>query len=291
MTCIHHTSPRCVSGSPTPCRHNAGFRFWLETAASRLVCYGLLALVLLGAAPLVQATTLHISAAASMSDAMDDAIAAYTSQHQDTTIVPLYASSSTLARQIASGAPSELFISANLSWMEWLEEQDIALQQRANLLRNRLALVAPANSEIEAFTPGGDDPLVSLLAAGERLAVGDPDHVPVGIYAQQAMEALGEWASLEPRLARSGDVRGALTLVERGETPAGIVYQTDAEANANVHTLGLFPLDTHAPIVYPVALVEAENNAAATNFRAWLESDEALDIFTTHGFSPADAAE
>ena len=251
----------------------------------------LLAWMLLGMAPLAQAATLHVSAAASLTDAMDEVIEAYTAQHPDTTIVPIYASSSTLARQIASGAPADLFISANLSWMEWLDEQGVALQQRANLLHNRLALVAPIDSDVEAFTPGETGTLVSLLASGERLSVGDPDHVPAGIYAKQAMEALGEWQALEPRLARGNDVRGALALVERGETPAGIVYQTDAEASDRVRTLGLFPLDSHAPIVYPVALIGTDNSSAASALRAWLEGAEATAIFAEHGFSPADNAQ
>lgn len=250
-------------------------------------CYALLAWMLLGMAPLAQAATLHVSAAASLTDAMNEAIRAYTARHPDTTIVPIYASSSTLARQIVNGAPSDLFISANLAWMDWLEEQDVSLQQRGELLQNRLALIAPVDSGVEAFIPGEGAALVSLLAAGERLSVGDPDHVPAGSYARQALEALGVWQELEPRLARGNDVRGALVLVERSETPAGIAYQTDAEASDGVRTLGLFPLDTHEPIIYPIALVGAENNTAAAAFRAWLEGDEAVSIFAEHGFPPA----
>lgn len=249
---------------------------------------GLLALLLLGTASLAQAATLQVSAAASMTDAMDDVIEAYRSEHPDLAIVPVYASSSTLARQIANGAPADLYISANLSWMDWLEAQGVPVQARADLLQNRLALVAPADSEIDAFQPGEDGGLASLLESNERLSVGDPDHVPAGLYARQAMEALDEWRALEDRLARGGDVRAALALVERGETPAGIVYQTDAEASDGVRILGLFPVETHDPIVYPVALIGAKDNPAAAAFRAWLESDDARDIFATHGFSPAD---
>ena len=251
-------------------------------------CHALLAWLLLGMAPLAQAATLHISAATSLTEAMNEAIEAYSAQHPDTAIVPIYAPSSTLARQIVNGAPSDLFISANLAWMDWLEEQDVTLQRRGDLLQNRLALIVPTDSEIEAFVPGVDGSLARLLAAGERLAVGDPDHVPAGIYSRQALESIGEWQELEPRLARGNDVRGALALVERGEAPAGIVYQTDAEASERVRTLGLFPLDSHEPIVYPIALVGAVNNTAAAAFRAWLESDEASRIFAEHGFSPAD---
>lgn len=234
------------------------------------------------------AATLHIFAAASMTDAMNEAIETYTAQHTDVTIVPVYASSSTLARQIVSGAPSDLFVSANLRWMDWLEEQGIPLQKRASLLQNRLALIVPVNSEQKSVDWDRPESLAALLGTGDRLSVGDPDHVPAGLYARQALEALGQWETLEPRLARANDVRGALALVERGETPAGIVYQTDASASQGVRTLDLFPPDTHEAIVYPVALTDAEDNGEAAAFRAWLQTREALEIFATHGFSAAD---
>lgn len=252
----------------------------------------LLGLVLFAASPLAQAATLHISVAASLTESMEAAIKAYTAQHQDITIVPVYASSSTLAQQIAHGAPSELFVSANLLWMDWLEQQGIALQARTDLLQNRLMLIAPADSALTAFTPGQDGPLTNLLGTRDRLSVGDPDHVPAGLYAKQAMEALGEWPDLEPRLARAHDVRAALALVERGETPIGIVYQTDARSSNRVRRLGLFPLDSHEPIIYPVAVIgDTESNGVASEFLAWLEGEEALEIFVAHGFSPTDSVE
>ena len=253
-----------------------------------------LVLLLLGMAPLSQAaTTLHVSAAASLTDTLDEAIAQY-QQHNEVSIVPIYASSSTLARQIANGAPADLFLSANNEWMDWLEEQGVNVQQRTDLLQNRLALIAPTTSEMQAFTPGEGAKLFTLLGAGERLSVGDPDHVPVGIYAQQALETLDEWDTLAPRLAHANDVRGALTLVERGETPLGIVYQTDARASDRVRILGLFPLDSHDSITYPVALIgsasDTQENAEAAAFRVWLESEDAMAIFTAHGFSSANDA-
>lgn len=244
------------------------------------------------AAGLAHADTLHVAAAASMTDAMNDAIETYTVEHDDVNIVPVYASSSTLARQIAHGAPAALFISANQKWMDWLEDEGVAVQQRIDLLQNRLALVAPTDEAAGDFIPGESGELVSLLDDDERLAVGDPDHVPAGIYAQQALKQLGEWNALEPRLARASNVRSALALVERGETPAGVVYQTDAQASDGVTTLGLFPLDTHDPIVYPAALIstedsDAQDNADAAAFRLWLEGDAATAIFADHGFASA----
>lgn len=245
------------------------------------------ALAALGTAGLAHAGTLHVAAAASMTDAMNEAIETYTAEHDDVEIVPVYASSSTLARQIANGSPAEVYISANQKWMDWLEDEGVNVQQRVDLLQNRLALVAPSDEAGDDFTPGESGKLESLLSDGERLAVGDPDHVPAGIYAKQAFKALGEWDALEPRLARASDVRSALALVERGETPAGVVYQTDAKASGGVTTLGLFPLDTHDPIVYPAAIIDDQDNDDASAFRAWLEGEDAMAIFEDHGFSSA----
>ncbi|WP_344703953.1 molybdate ABC transporter substrate-binding protein [Halomonas cibimaris] len=245
------------------------------------------ALAALGLAGAAQAGTLHVAAAASMTDAMNEAIETYTAEHDDVDIVPVYASSSTLARQIASGSPAEVYVSANQKWMDWLEDEGVNVEQRVDLLQNRLALVAPANEAGGDFTPGESGKLAGLLDDGERLAVGDPDHVPAGIYARQAFEALGEWDALAPRLARASDVRSALALVERGETPAGVVYQTDARASDGVTTLGLFPLATHDAIVYPAAVIDAEDSDEASAFRAWLEGDEAVGIFEGYGFASA----
>lgn len=246
----------------------------------------LLVLAALGCAPFVQASpTVNVFAAASLTDAMSAAIKRYEAQH-DVDVVPVYLSSSTAARQIANGAPADLYFSANQQWMDWLAEQGIEIQARTDLLQNRLALVAPKASELQAFTPGeaGAD-LSALLADGLRLSVGNPEHVPAGIYAKQALQSLGEWEALEPRLARANDVRAALALVTQGETPLGIVYQTDASASDQVRQLGLFPTGSHDPITYPVALVNPPASDAATAFRDWLESDESMDIFTSFGFA------
>ncbi|MCS2610693.1 molybdate ABC transporter substrate-binding protein [Halomonas dongshanensis] len=225
---------------------------------------------------------IHVAAAASLTDAFNAAIDAYERDH-DVEIVPVYASSSTLARQIVNGSPAALFISANVEWMDWLEQQGVDVEERSDLLQNRLALVSASDALPDTFTPGEGEPIVSLLGDDERLSVGDPDHVPAGIYTQQALEALGEWNELAPRLARGNDVRAALTLVERGETPAGVVYQTDAFASDAVRVLGLFPTDSHEPITYPAALI-GHDNEAADALRQWLGSDEALAIFAEYGF-------
>ncbi|WP_236995656.1 molybdate ABC transporter substrate-binding protein [Vreelandella populi] len=229
------------------------------------------------------AVNVQVAAAASLTNALNEAIASYEAQH-DVVITPIYASSSTLARQIANGSPSALFLSANVEWMDWLEAQGINIQQRSDLLHNRLALISSSPDLPEQFTPGEGASIATLLGDRDRLSVGDPDHVPAGMYTQQALEALNEWDELLPRLAQGNDVRAALTLVERHETPVGVVYQTDALASERVRILGLFPSETHEPITYPVALINAEQNDAAVALREWLESEEALGIFAKYGF-------
>lgn len=226
---------------------------------------------------------IQVAAAASLTDALNDAITVYEAQH-DVDVTPIYASSSTLARQIANGSPTDLFLSANVQWMDWLEEQGVNIQQRSDLLQNRLALVSASPDLPEQFVPGDETRIATLLKDRDRLSVGDPDHVPAGIYTQQALEFLGEWVELEPRLARGNDVRAALTLVERQETPLGVVYQTDAFASDRVRVLGLFPISSHDPITYPIALIGAEQNDAAVALREWLASEEALTIFADYGF-------
>ncbi|WP_447528069.1 molybdate ABC transporter substrate-binding protein [Vreelandella sp. TE19] len=227
--------------------------------------------------------TVQIAAAASLTDAMNEAIGVFETDH-DIDVTPVYASSSTLARQIASGSPAQVFVSANVEWMDWLQAQGVNVQARSDLLQNRLALVSARDTVDAGFTPGEGTPIADLLGDDDRLSVGDPDHVPAGIYTKQALEALGEWEMLETRLARGNDVRAALALVERGETPAGVVYQTDAFASERVSVLGLFPLESHEPITYPIAMIDAEQNDAATILREWLSSDAALAIFADYGF-------
>lgn len=226
-----------------------------------------------------------VFAAASLTDAMDAAIARYEQEH-DIDVVAVYASSSTLARQIANGAPADLYVSANEKWMNWLGEQGITLPARSDLFHNRLALIAPLSSTVDQFAPGEAQPLTALLEPGDRLSIGDPAHVPAGIYAKQALQNLGEWSALQSRLARADNVRAALALVERGETPLGIVYQTDALASDKVKRLGLFPSRSHPPITYPAAIVSSDASDAVTAFRDWLETETAQSIFQRFGFTP-----
>jgi len=230
----------------------------------------------------------QVYAAASMTDAMNEAIQSYESDH-DVDIVPVYASSSTLARQIVSGAPADVYISANEQWMDWLQGQNVSLSERTDLLQNRLVLIAPTNSDIADFTPGSDTTIASQLGDDQRLSVGETSHVPAGIYAKQSLQSIGEWDVLESRLANGDNVRAAMALVERGETPLGIVYATDAKSSDRVKEIGVFPDASHDPITYPLAVVNPEPSDATDAFRQWLSDDDALTIFSRYGFTPVES--
>ncbi|MCK2042785.1 molybdate ABC transporter substrate-binding protein [Chromohalobacter sp. TMW 2.2308] len=225
-----------------------------------------------------------VFAAASLTDAVDALAEAYERDH-DVEIVPVYAASSTLARQIANGAPAEIYLSANEQWMDWLGSQEgVPLTQRHDVLNNRLALIAPRDSDLEDFTPDETASIAERLGEG-RLALGNPEHVPAGIYAKQALTSLGQWTSLAPRLARADNVRSALALVERGEAPLGIVYASDAQASDKVETLGLFPDASHEPIIYPMALIGDAPSDAAKSLADWLDGRQAAAIFQRFGFT------
>ena len=167
--------------------------------------------------------------------------------------------------------------------MNYLEEKNaVAADTRANLLGNRIVLIAPVESAIDKLTVDSHLGLAGLLADG-RLAMGDPDHVPAGMYGKKAMETLGLWAQIQDKVARAKDVRAALVLVERAETPLGQVYATDAAISKKVKVVGVFPEESHPPIVYPVAMVKKSPEAAA--FLAFVKSAPAAQIFKKYGFS------
>ena len=226
---------------------------------------------------------LVVFAAASLRNALDDADTRFTAAGH----VPVrvsYAASSTLARQIAAGAPADVFISADLDWMDWLAERHlIRTPTRSNLLGNTLVLVAPAASRLAlAIRPGF--PLAAALGGG-RLAVADPAAVPAGRYAKAALENLGVWDVVAGHLAPAENVRAALLLVERGEVPLGIVYRTDAAADAGVRIVATFPAATHKPIIYPIALLSSTANPAAVAYLAFLRSPAARQAFEKQGFA------
>ncbi len=228
-----------------------------------------------------------VFAAASLRNALDAAAKTY-EQEAGERIVAAYASSSMLARQIGFGAPADLFISANLQWMDYLDERGLITREtRSDLFGNRLVLVAPRSSGVKVDV-GPRLPLVRLLGGG-RLAIGDPDHVPAGIYARAALRSLGLWRAVEGRLARAENVRAALALVAWGEVLLGIVYGSDASADPGVEVVGTFPQGTHSPIVYVAAVTAPALGAPrARRFLDYLESSAAAPIFERFGFTVLD---
>lgn len=262
-----------------------------KTRRSSLIVLGLLCLAFaaVGVPQPVQAKqgdTIKVFAAASLKNALDDAGQAFTKQSGQTISVS-YAASSALAKQIEQSAPADIFISADLDWMDYLEERELLLEgTRKNLLGNDLVLIAPASSTLSLdIAPGFD--LAGALAGG-RLAVGSVQGVPAGKYAKAALESLKVWDSVADKLAQADNVRAALALVAQGEAPLGIVYKTDAFAEPKVKIIARFPEDTHPPIIYPAAILkEAAAPDAAKAFLAFLGTPEAGEIFSKHGFGLA----
>ncbi|WP_246178453.1 molybdate ABC transporter substrate-binding protein [Pandoraea horticolens] len=225
----------------------------------------------------------QVFAAASMKDALDDLSAAYTKETGKKPVL-VYGASSTLARQIEKGAPADVFISADQDWMDYAQKHDlIDTGTRRNLLGNELVLIAPATTTGDIDLKSGAD-LDAKLGDG-RLAMGDPAHVPAGLYGKAALEKLGIWAKVQGRVAAADNVRNALLLVARGEAPYGIVYKTDANAEKRVRIAGTFPADSHAPIVYPVAVTKQANRADADPFYKFLQTPTAQATFRRFGFS------
>jgi molybdate transport system substrate-binding protein len=228
--------------------------------------------------------TVTVFAAASLKNALDDAAAAFKAK-TGVEVRLSYAASLPLAKQIESGAPADLFISADVASMDYLAERKmIAPATRTDFLGNTLVVVAPKDSSLQnlALTKEAFD---KALGQGGRLAMGEPASVPAGKYAKAAFEKLGFWSMLEPRAAFADNVRGALVFVARGEAPLGVVYSTDAAAEAKVKIVATFPKDSHPPIVYPIALTAAATGAAPRRFYDYLESDEGRASFIRQGFT------
>lgn len=226
--------------------------------------------------------TITVFAAASTTNAITDIATLYKASHP-VEVRLSFASSSTLAKQIEKGAPADIYLSANPKWMNYLEEKKaIVKESRKDLLGNRLALIAPVDSSIDTLVVDSHLDLAGLVSDG-RLSMGDPGHVPAGMYGKKAMEHLGLWANIKDKVASAKDVRAALVLVERAEAPLGQVYATDAAISSKVKVVGLFPEDSHPKIVYPVALVK--KTEAAQAFLEFIQSAQAAGIFEKYGFS------
>ncbi|MCO5155986.1 MAG: molybdate ABC transporter substrate-binding protein [Aquamicrobium sp.] len=238
------------------------------------------------AAPLPAALaqdTVTVFAAASLKNALDNINAAWKADSGKEATIS-YAGSSALAKQIEEGAPADVFISADLAWMDYLSEKNLTQKDtEVQLLGNRIVLVAPADSTTEIeIAPGFD--LAGTLG-DERLAMANTDSVPAGKYGKAALEKLGVWDAVAPRVAQAENVRAALALVAAGEAPLGIVYQTDAAADPAVRIVGTFPQDTHDPIIYPAALTAEAKATDAAAFLDYLKTDTARGLFEEQGFT------
>ncbi|GAK71250.1 molybdate ABC transporter substrate-binding protein [Agrobacterium rubi TR3 = NBRC 13261] len=224
-----------------------------------------------------------VFAAASMKNALDAANAEWAKETSNEATVS-YAASSALAKQIEAGAPADLFISADLAWMDYVAGKKLIKDDtRTDLLGNRLVLVAPADKATPVDIKQGFD-LAKLVGDG-KLAMGAVDSVPAGKYGKAALEKLGVWSSVEAKVAGAESVRAALVLVSRGEAPYGIVYQTDAAADPGVKIVGTFPQDSHEPIIYPVAILSESKSPAAAAYLEFLKSAKAAPFFEKQGFT------
>jgi len=227
-----------------------------------------------------------VFAAASLKNALDDVVAQWEAETGGAVTVA-YAGSSALARQIQQGAPADVFISANVAWMDELEADGLIRPgSRRDLLRNRLVLIAHGRDAAPVEVAAGFD-LPGLLGDG-RLAMALVDAVPAGLYGKAALSALGVWDSVAPRVAQADNVRAALALVARGEAPYGIVYATDATADDNVTVVATFPAESHPPIVYPAALAAGSDAGDAAALLAYLGSAPARPLFERQGFTVID---
>lgn len=250
---------------------------WLKGVASLVL--GLYAAF---TAPIAAAADVTVFAAASLKEALDEQAKTFEARTGNKVVVS-YGGSNALAKQIEAGAPADLFISADLDWMDYVDQRHLlAPNARFNLLRNTLVLIAPSSSSSTLKIA----PNFGLAAAlgTEKLAMANPDSVPAGKYGKSALEALGVWASVEKQVARAETVRAALVLVSRGEAPFGIVYKTDAFADKGVRVVDTFPPNSHPPIIYPAALVATSKSSAAKPLLDYLRSAPAGSVWEKYGF-------
>lgn len=252
----------------------------MRHAFRALVLAGLV--VLAPAARAAETTT--VFAAASLKNALDEAGKAFAAK-TGIAVKASYAASSALARQIESGAPADLFASADLEWMDYLGKKNlIRPETRVNLLGNRIVVIAPKDAAT-ADVPFTAEGFSAGLGPEGRLATGEVNSVPIGKYAKAAFEKLGLWGALQPRLAQADNVRAALLLVSRGEAPLGVVYESDAKSDPGVKVVGVFPADSHPPVVYPFAVTAEARGKGAATFLDFLKSAEARPFFEAQGFT------
>ncbi|MFM6854679.1 MAG: molybdate ABC transporter substrate-binding protein [Sphingopyxis sp.] len=252
-------------------------------ALARAALFMGIALALLGSGA-AHARGPIVLAAASLQEAMTDAAQAWAAQGHPRPVIS-FAGSPALARQIAAGAPADLFIPADQEWMDYVATRGLMRPAtRAPFLSNRLVLIAPVGSRA-GLTIGRNFPLARALGTG-RLAMADPDSVPAGRYGRAALTHLGVWAAVAGRVARAENVRAAMALVERGEAPYGIAYATDARASTRVRVIGTFPHASHPPITYPMAVLASSTHPDTAGFRRFLLSRAGRAYFARRGFTP-----
>ena len=220
-------------------------------------------------------------AAASTAGPMRALVQTWNEQY-DSPVRASYASSSTLAQQIVQGAPADLFVSANPSWMDHLEEQGALMREsRTRLMRGQLVLIEPRTSPVAAFE--GWESLPKRLGSG-RLATGDGTHVPLGMYTQEALTHLGMWSVLAPQATNAHNARVALAQVERGEARLGIAYASDAKASERVRVVAFLPAESHSPIVYTVSMTSTANPLLAQDVLDHLTGPTAHATYAAHHF-------
>jgi molybdate transport system substrate-binding protein len=243
----------------------------------------LLAISIPGAGSARAADTVTVFAAASLKTALDAVNAAY-AQKTGRAVTASYAASSALAKQIEAGAPADLFISADLAWMDYVAGKGLIREEtRSVLLGNSLVLIAPAETARPVEIRQGFD--LKALLAGGKLAMGAVETVPAGKYGKAALEHLGVWPTVQKDVAGAENVRAALLLVSKGEAPYGIVYATDAAADPSVKIVGTFPEASHPPIVYPIALLTESRSTQAADYLDFVTSKAARPLFEEQGFT------
>jgi molybdate transport system substrate-binding protein len=231
------------------------------------------------------AATVTVFAAASLKEAMDEQARQFEAKTGDKVVVS-YAGSNVLAKQIEAGAPADVFISADLDWMDYVEQHKLLTPDtRFNLLRNVLVLIAPASST-STLKIAPNFGLAAVLGS-DKLAMANPDSVPAGKYGKSALETLGVWSAVESHIARADNVRAALALVSRQEAPFGIVYKTDALADKGVKIVDTFPANSYPPVIYPAAMVATSTGTAPKALLDYLRTAPAVAVWEKYGFEIA----
>jgi molybdate transport system substrate-binding protein len=244
-----------------------------------LVIAGVIASV--GLSP-AHAEDLMVFAAITLQDALDDAAIAYKNQ-SGINVILSYGPSAALVKQIENGAPADILISADSDWMDAAQTKGLLHDStRVDLLSSQLVLIAPRNSSVAAVIKPGF-PIQQMLGDG-RLVMCDPMVMPAGRYGRASLQNLGVWQTVQDRVANADNVRAALAFVSRGEAPLGIVFDTDAALDGGVKIVGVFPAESHPPIVYPAAMIASSDNPAAETFLQFLKSADAKPIFERYGY-------